>query len=242
MRQGIDIREVEAATKIRAKYLRALENEEFDLLPGSTFVKTFIRTYAEYLGLDPQLLVEEYRAQHEPADELELQPFAPSPPAGRERRSPRPPGRGVLAAGLVGALLVFLLVLGLTGDEGGDSEPTRTETAGERGPRDRGERRRPRRKDRAERRAPGLVSLRIEPREETYLCVDAGPGRVLFEGTLAEPRTFRQKRLRINLGRTSAEVLVNGRRVPLGAGSASVGFEFTPGGRQPLPELQRPCV
>ena len=66
MRQKIDIADVEAATKIRAKYLRALENEEFGLLPGPTFVKTFLRTYADYLGLDAQLLVEEYRVQHEP--------------------------------------------------------------------------------------------------------------------------------------------------------------------------------
>ncbi|MBA2567065.1 MAG: helix-turn-helix domain-containing protein, partial [Thermoleophilaceae bacterium] len=62
LRQGVDIAEVEQATKIRAKYLRALEAEEFDRLPGSTFVRTFLRTYAEYLGLDPQMLVEEYRA------------------------------------------------------------------------------------------------------------------------------------------------------------------------------------
>ena len=61
MRNRIDITEVEAATKIRAKYLRALENEEWDLLPGPTFVKTFLRTYADYLGLDARKLVEEYR-------------------------------------------------------------------------------------------------------------------------------------------------------------------------------------
>ena len=54
MRRRIDMTEVEAATKIRAKYLRALENEEWDLLPGPTFVKTFLRTYAEYLELDPK--------------------------------------------------------------------------------------------------------------------------------------------------------------------------------------------
>ena len=65
MRNRIDITEVEAATKIRAKYLRALENEEWDLLPGPTFVKTFLRTYADYLGLDARNLVEEYRARYE---------------------------------------------------------------------------------------------------------------------------------------------------------------------------------
>ena len=61
MRQHLDIADVESRTKIRAKYLRALENEEFGMLPGPTFVKTFLRTYAEALGLDPQALVEEYR-------------------------------------------------------------------------------------------------------------------------------------------------------------------------------------
>ena len=65
MRQRIDITEVEAATKIRAKYLRALENEEWDLLPGPTFVKTFLRSYADYLGLDSRQLVEEYKQRFE---------------------------------------------------------------------------------------------------------------------------------------------------------------------------------
>jgi hypothetical protein len=67
MRNRIDITDVEAATKIRAKYLRALENEEWDLLPGPTFVKTFLRTYADYLGLDARNLVEEYREGDEQA-------------------------------------------------------------------------------------------------------------------------------------------------------------------------------
>jgi cytoskeleton protein RodZ len=66
MRAGIDIAEVESRTKIRAKYLRALENEEWSLLPGTTFVKSFLRTYAEALGLDAKLLVEEYKFRHEP--------------------------------------------------------------------------------------------------------------------------------------------------------------------------------
>jgi cytoskeleton protein RodZ len=57
MRQRLDIADVEDRTKIRAKYLRALENEEFGMLPGPTFVKTFLRTYAEMLGLDPHVLV-----------------------------------------------------------------------------------------------------------------------------------------------------------------------------------------
>src|SRR3954449_10063778 len=96
MRQGLDIADVEKRTKIRAKYLRALENEEFGMLPGSTFVRTFLRTYAELLGLDPQLLVEEYRTNYEPRDDLDVQPIAPGGGGGggggggRRERGPRP--------------------------------------------------------------------------------------------------------------------------------------------------------
>src|SRR6476469_10104745 len=105
MRQRHDITDVEAATKIRAKYLRALENEDFGMLPGSTFVKSFLRTYAEFLGLDPHLLVEEYRAQHDPRDESELTPFAPRP-RGRERRPP-PRRAGPWLGGVVAVVAIL---------------------------------------------------------------------------------------------------------------------------------------
>ena len=71
MRAHIDVSEIEAQTKIRAKYLRALENEEWDLLPGPTFVKSFLRTYGQALGLDAKALVDEYKREWEIPSELE---------------------------------------------------------------------------------------------------------------------------------------------------------------------------
>src|SRR5919199_3607540 len=121
MRSRIDITEVEAATKIRAKYLRALENEEWDLLPGPTFVKTFLRTYADYLGLDSRMLVEEYKQRYERPSTMELTPFR-GPAGRRERRR----SRAVLGPGLA-VVVVLLLVLGALyalgswGDDGGSS-------------------------------------------------------------------------------------------------------------------------
>src|ERR687887_2351187 len=99
MRQKIDISEIESKTKIRAKYLRAMENEEFDLLPGSTFAKSFLRTYADALGLDAHRLVEEYRAQYEPRDEGDLPPLSAqsSRRVGRDRRYERRPPRRAAA-------------------------------------------------------------------------------------------------------------------------------------------------
>src|ERR671916_3426698 len=93
MRQRIDITDMEVRTKIRAKYLRALENEEWDLLPGPTYVKSFLRTYAEALGLEQRALVEEYKLRHEPLEASELQPIRPQ--SGRRQRRPPPPPRGV---------------------------------------------------------------------------------------------------------------------------------------------------
>ncbi len=64
LRQEIEIPEAERATKIRSKYLRALEDEQFELLPAQTYVKGFLRSYAEYLGLDGQLYVDEYNSRY----------------------------------------------------------------------------------------------------------------------------------------------------------------------------------
>src|SRR5437763_3585490 len=126
MRQKIDITEIEAKTKIRAKYLRAMENEEFDLLPGSTFAKSFLRTYAEALGLDSHRLVEEYRSQYEPRDEGDLPPLAGQPargrPRDRERRYDRgPPGRAAAVAAVVLVAVIVLVVIGLLNNGGGSN-------------------------------------------------------------------------------------------------------------------------
>src|SRR4029453_10405108 len=69
LRQALDFPEVEQATKIRPKYLRALEDEQFDILPGQTYVKGLLRTYAESLGPDGQLYVPGYNSRSVHVDE-----------------------------------------------------------------------------------------------------------------------------------------------------------------------------
>src|SRR5271155_4070611 len=104
MRARIDVSEIEAQTKIRAKYLRALENEEWGLLPGPTFVKSFLRTYATALHLDGKALVEESRLTQERPSEGMLEPIV-SPSQrnrGRGRSQPSGPSRGYSIA--VGAI------------------------------------------------------------------------------------------------------------------------------------------
>jgi transcriptional regulator with XRE-family HTH domain len=237
MRQRLDIADVEAKTKIRAKYLRALENEEFGMLPGPTFVKTFLRSYAEVLGLDPHRLVEDYRARYEPREEAEaLKPIGPPGLArDRRRRGPRPPGPFLLAGLAVAAILVALLVIGLVGE---DDEP---EQAAQERTTTQPRRERPERRE--EPRRPRRVALRIDPEVETYVCIDTGEGtEIRFEGILTSPQTFRGRRLRANLGNTSVAVTANGEPVEVGEGPNPVGFEFTPRSTTPLPLGERPCA
>jgi cytoskeletal protein RodZ len=95
MRDHLDIAEFEARTKIRAKYLRALEDEEWTLLPGYTFTKAFLRTYADMLGLDGRMLVDEFKRQYQDPSEIELAPVLPSRRDGRRARErPRERERG----------------------------------------------------------------------------------------------------------------------------------------------------
>jgi cytoskeletal protein RodZ len=105
VRQGLELADLEGQTKIRAKYLKALEEEQFEQLPGETYVKGFLRTYAERLGLDGQLYVDEYNSRF--ADDEE--PVVATRPRGRSR-SARAESHAVLVA-LVGIVAVTVLVI-----------------------------------------------------------------------------------------------------------------------------------
>jgi cytoskeleton protein RodZ len=257
MRQRIDISEVEVATKIRAKYLRALENEEWDLLPGTTYVKSFLRTYAEALGLDGRLLVEEYKLRHERLSDVELQPISPrsgrSGPARRRRRSGVP--RGVVVATVLAGLIVALYLLGSGGDEPSprtaiDTSPPAENTGRAARP---GGRARPagtggdasgaRRRQRRSR----TVRLQIVPLGPVFVCLTApGQGR-LVNGRIVGPgdlrRTFRSRRFRLTLGNDRVRLRINGKLRSVPPVTSGIGYEITRAGRRTLPPGQRPtCV
>ncbi len=243
-RRGASIEDAEQATKIRGRYLRALEDERFDVLPGRTFTRTFLRSYAEWLDLDARLLVEEYRAQYEGdrGDEFEARSFSPVPGGGRDRPRVPSPIRGLGPLAFLGfgalAVILFFLILGLVT---GDPAPApRSPTAAQQPDRSNADRPRRRRKRRA---APKTVSLRVKPSEPTYVCVDNGAGKVAYEGTLTGARGFKGKRLRVNLGRTSVRLTQNGRRVPVDRSSPNpVAYDFRPTSRRRIPLSQAPCA
>lgn len=113
----IDVHEVEETTKIRAKYLRALENEEYNLLPGPAYATSFLRTYADYLGLDSRELVDVYKSRQDRGDE-DNSPFAARIDrvvGTRESMFKRP---WVMIAIALAIILVVLFVIGTIGGGG----------------------------------------------------------------------------------------------------------------------------
>ncbi len=259
MRARIDISEIETTTKIRAKYLRALENEEWDLLPGPTYVKTFLRTYAEALGLDAKLMVEEYKLRHERPSDAELRPIAP-PRSGRRagsgagsmrsgsfggRRGRRVPS-GWIVGGLIAAILGVLAFLGWDEEEPAVAPTTTAEpTAPDRDTASGGGDEGGRRERRTSRRRSRTVRLQIIPRGEVYVCLVDRSGRVLVNGATLRPGdrtdTFRSRRFRLALGNNNVILRLNGRNRTVPASDQPIFYDITRReGRRPLAARSRP--
>src|SRR6185312_16224121 len=218
MRARIDITEVEQATKIRAKYLRALENEEWSLLPGPTFIKSFLREYADFLGLDARTLVEEYKLRYERPSEAELTAISPS--LARDRRgargaSYRPPRTAPPWLTVGGAIVLLLVVLGLVGvlfggggGNGGSKSTSKRTATGPAGGTQTTQR--PRASA-----APARASVAIVPTGTIYVCLVDGSGRVLIHGAqFSAGQTVpvqRARKLRLTLGNNAVRLRVNGR-------------------------------
>jgi cytoskeleton protein RodZ len=243
MRARIDVSEIEAKTKIRAKYLRALENEEWGLLPGPTFVKSFLRTYAQALGLDGKALVEEYRLRFEDPSEAALEPIVAGPQRSRARtggggRSPSGgPSRGYMA--LVGVVLVVivLLIVGLVSSGGGSSPKS---------PRAQGAAARSQGKHAkhaagvagtaAHRARPSVIALSLRPTGTVYVCLigDNGhkviPGEELHAG--ASTPTYHARHFTITLGNSEVTMYVDGHARVVPPSTQAIGYSITPSGQR----------
>lgn len=249
LRARAEIIDVEGATKIRAKYLRALENEEWDGLPGPTFVKSFLRTYAEYLGLDARLLVEEFRRQHEaPADQ---EPMPIRPPRGRaggdrdrHRRSSPVSPRIALIVFLVLGALAALYALGQWGGKNDNvSSGSRTTTTGRKaGATPRKHRRHKGRRKPVAR--PSTVKVQIVPTGNVYVCLTDARGHALIRGaTLTAGRAsppFTGRKFLVTLGNGQARLRLNGHTVGVPRRAVPVSYVITPAGHKPLPAAKAP--
>ena len=229
MRRRIDMAEVESATKIRAKYLRALESEEWELLPGPTFVKTFLRTYAEYLELDARLLVEEYKQRFERPAGMDVTPLN----LRRQRRSRRVApriGPGIVVAFGIVALLGALYLLGVSGNSDEQEPPAAVETAT---PTPKKSSSSARRKKRAAAAKPMRVSILATG--EVYVCMENSRGRAIVDKeTLSagqRTRTFTGRRFKVTFGTAAARIRQNGKSYRVAESKDPVGYELRSGRR-----------
>lgn len=248
MSARIDVSEIEAQTKIRAKYLRALENEEWDLLPGPTFVRSFLRTYAQALGLDAKALVEEYRLNYERPSEAALEPIVSTPRSNPQKRGrvPGPPSRGYMAlVGVVGVVIV-LLVIGLLSEGGGNGSSTATSggTTAQAHGKHTGTHAKP--AGHAHRTSPTtIVALSLKPSAVVYVClIDNDDGRKLIPGLELQPGTstptFHARHFTITLGNSSVTMFVDGVKRTVAPSSAAIGYSITKSGRVRLKPGQLP--
>jgi len=246
-RQGLDIAEIEQRTKIRGKYLRALEDEDWEVLPGLAYVRGFLRTYAAALGLDADVLVDDYRADYEAPG---AEPYGIAEGVLSERRpldarESRRLDPRVIVGLAVAAIAVVLLVLGLTGgsDDGGDTGTDAPGKAVERNGRGGGEEKGG---DEDKPTLPERVELELVARSDSEVCLVNRAGDVVLDNALmsaGDKEAFEADEFELGLGFGIVEATVNGDGERLEAGTdAPVIYEITPRGvRQPTADTTPEC-
>jgi cytoskeleton protein RodZ len=244
----IDINQVESDTKIRAKYLRAMENEEWSLLPGEIYAKTFLRTYADYLGIDSRELLDDYRRQYERPTDHDLRPLTSGRErdrrqgAGRRQRGgryqpPQPRGGGGLPIPPWALVLIVLVVVGvalwIVGNDTGNHGSTTTSTSTTVSKHHKHNARKHGAAAKHHPAAPKSVRLSLVPTGAVYVCLVNGHGRKLING---QQYSAGQKipmqvghTLLLTLGTSSVTITANGVKIPVAPSSTPIGIRFTPG-------------
>jgi cytoskeletal protein RodZ len=241
LERGIELTEVERVTKIRVKFLRAMEEDRWEELPAPAYARGFLQTYARYLDLDDEALVEQYRETVEPED-------AGGPiPSGiirsgtiEPRRSLRPPTfvlAGLAAAVAVAAVVVAVASIGGSGN-GGGSKPHRQRTAAST----------PTSTTGTTTTAPGAeLTVELSPTADVWVCLLDNRGRALVNGetlTAGDRRgPFTGRGFEVTFGNGSVEMMVNGQPAPIPAVSSPLGYRITSGGVDELdPSSDPTCL
>jgi cytoskeletal protein RodZ len=214
VRRSLTLQQVEEDTKIRVKYLQAMENEDFDVMPGPTYAKAFLRTYSSYLGLDANVMLQEYSSRGAQRDH---EPFGGSSMLGAPR-SHR--GRNTIVFIAVICLLVLgvIYVLGMGSGGEGQEPVTQPSVLGVGSPSPSPSPKASPSPTRSATPAAGVVRISAAD-GDCWLEVRVGSstGRVLYSSTMNEGATkvFRGKALWLRLGNPPAvRINVDGARMP----------------------------
>jgi Helix-turn-helix domain/RodZ C-terminal domain len=209
-RQGLDFPELEQLTKIRPKYLRALEDERFDILPAPTYVKGFLRSYAEALGLDGQPFVDEFNSRFAIGED-EVVVRTRRVPASRPDRTGRESRIAVLALLGIAVLTALVIAAWRFGGPGEQKVPGLAGRGQQSGTTSRARTR--------------VVVQAVEGASWMEVRSGSTAGRLLYSGTLeqGQRKPFQASRLHIALSDPdNVSVRLNGRLVELPAGTSFV--------------------
>lgn len=259
-RRAVDLEEVHAATGIRPRYLRAIEQEDWDALPEEFYARSFIRKYAQYLEVDPDPLVAEYRRQRGTSGnggDAPTSPFARTSSrradALRRRRRRQGVYAWLAAAALVAVVVVVLVLIASGGGSGGTKEATGGSGKGQgnakSGHAGKGNGAAGKGKGAAGKTTGAgsakTVKLRIEPTAEVWACVLDAKGKPLVDGlTLAAGETigpFKSRSYSAAFGNGSVQISIDGKGVKTPETPSPMGFTVTAKGKvHELPEGERP--
>ena len=256
MRQHLDIAEFETRTKIRAKYLRALEDEEWALLPGHTFTKAFLRTYADMLGLDGRMLVDDFKRIHPDPAELE---YAPSPSrhsggGGRDRLGERGGRQGPSGRMLAIALLILLIAAAifavheLTKGNGKTPPTGTTQTTNSRTRSSHSHTQHVSTKDQVALAISATTAVRVcmigytthGTRHQRLPAANSATTTQLLAAGTSTPVYHAERDFRISFSGGSAKLTVNGHQVSVDAAAATVVYRVTRGHATALSATQAP--
>jgi len=222
MRAQVDISEIEEQTRIRAKYLRAIENEEWGLLPGPVYAKVFLRTYAEYLNLDAKRILDEYKLHYDQYDELDN--IQPKPRRDRKRiKLPGIPARVAIAVVL---LLITLLFVVLRKQDDNDNSLITSES-----------------KVTNTRKKTRQVTVKIAAKQQTRLCIRNGEGKPLTNNKVlaaGKKTSYSDDELLIRISDRSIKMVINSKPLKIPSGSAPIAYSITPAGSERVALKQVP--
>jgi hypothetical protein len=238
-RGEIELSAVEKATRIRPRFLRAIENEEWDALPGGVYTRGFIRTYAAYLGLDGERLAEDYRREVE-GTVGGKEPRVENVPMGSRPTSPRDSAGGarwilaIAAVALIAGLAIVALPDGGGGIEVAGRPSQDTGGAGEHA----------KRVPATEPHASGM-SLRLTAQAEVWICLLAASGKHLINGQVLEAGVeegpFNSGSFTVSFGNGEVSMLIDDKEAEIPATSSPIGYSIDSSGTlTQLSEAERP--
>jgi Helix-turn-helix domain len=234
--RGLDLNEAERVTKIRVKFLRAMEEDRWEDLPAPVYARSFLASYARFLGLDEEPLVEQYERTAPDADRVEPIPAGAIRPGGI--RPPRPALRPFLigVAAVVAILLVALVIVGSLGGSGGGGgsknkreahqKPSKAPVSTATTP------------------APGSeVSLELRSIAPVWVCLVDSDDRALLAETVptGEKRgPFEARAFDVTFGNGSVEMTVNGEPASVPPLAEPLGYRITTSGVHRLDSSAEP--